>query len=220
MSKVSGIYLGTAATMNLGLGFIPSYFRMMNLNDFIAVEWFLNGGAYGTSKAYYGVSVAAAGDTAAITSAAYGVVPYKGGDVITTASTTYLVRDDRDQRASYSSTSPATTFTVGTISGNQGNFDHEVHTDTVGPGSKICINGEWFEILTMGSNGEAANETDLDALPTGAAVGSVYPVSKITSRYGWLSAPKGVTMPRGVTIGASNVAHTGYPVKFWATDDY
>jgi hypothetical protein len=208
MKKFIGIVKATTATLNVGLGFIPRKVRVTNLTDLTEHLYATDMRAGVLAETHYGVSRAKAGDLAAVTTAAAGIVPYAGGTLLTAASTTCLVRNDKDQRADgATSTTPISTFTVGSTSNKTGNFNVDVSSSgVVGAGSVIIIKGvEYYivAVVTDGSTGGAANEVTLSDLPAGAVAGSVYSVDKIRSRFDLTGAPSGTVMPNGITIGAS-----------------
>jgi len=199
----SGIVKATAATLYVGLGGIPRRLRITNLTDRTSLRWSRDFRAGVLAETHYGISRAAAGDEAAITTAAGGVIPYSGGDKMTAASTAYVVANDKDQRGAYDSNAPISTFTIGSVANLTGNFDVEASTSFVGPGSVIVVGDIETYVVAMTSNGESANETTLAALPTGAVAGASFAVKRLASRYNWTGAGKGVVIPAGICIGAS-----------------
>jgi hypothetical protein len=206
MKKFIGICKATAATLNVELGFIPRKVRVTNLTDLTEHLYATDMRAGVLAETHYGVSRAKAGDLAAVTTAAAGIVPYAGGTLLTAASTTCVSRDDKDKRDAYGVA--ISTFTVGSVANKTGNFDVEASTAYVGPGAIVIIKGVEYYVTRMDSNGEQANETYLNDLPAGAAAGSVFSVDKIRSRWDLVGAPKGaVTLP-GITIGASCTVNT------------
>lgn len=201
--KFIGIIKATTATLNVGLGFIPRKVRVTNLTDLTEHIYATDMRAGVLAETHYGISRAKAGDLAAVTTAAAGIIPYAGGTLLTAASTTCLERNDEDQRGTYNPNSPITTFTVGSVANKTGNFNVEASTAVVGAGSIVIIKGVEYYVVAMTSNGEAANEVTLNDLPAGAVAGSVFSVDKIRSRFDLIGAASGkVTLP-GFTLGAS-----------------
>lgn len=203
MNKFIGIIKATTATLNVGLGFIPRKVRVTNLTDRTELVYARDMRAGVLAETHHGISRAAAGDLAAVTTAAAGILPYAGGTLLTAASTTCLVRNDKDQRGTYNANSPITSFTVGSVANKTGNFNVEASTAVVGAGSVVVIKGVEYYVVAMTSNGEAANEVTLNDLPAGAVAGSVLSVDKIRSRFDLVGAPAGVVTPAGFVLGAS-----------------
>jgi hypothetical protein len=203
MKKFIGIVKGTAATLNVCLGFKPRKVRVTNLTDLTELVFATDMRAGVLAETHYGISRAKAGDLAAITTAAAGVVPYVGGTLLSAASTTCLVRNDKDQRGAYNANAPISTFTIGSVANKTGNFNVEASTDVVGAGSVVVIKGVEYYVVAMTSNGESANEVTLNAVPAGAVAGAVFSVDKIRSRFDLVGAPAGVVTPDGFTLGAS-----------------
>jgi hypothetical protein len=203
MKKFIGIVKGTVATLNVELGFIPRKVHVTNLTDRTEHLWGTDMRAGVLAETHYGLSRAANGTLAVVTSAATGIVPYVGGTLLTAASTTCVSRDDKDKRGAYNTEAPITSFTVGSVANKTGNFDVEASTSFVGPGAIVVIKGVEYYVVAMTSNGEQANEVTLNDLPAGSVAGSVFSVDKIRSRYDLVGSPSGhVTLP-GITIGAS-----------------
>lgn len=203
MNKFIGIIKATAATLNVCLGFIPRKVRVTNLTDLTEHIYATDMRAGVLAETHYGVSRAKAGDLAAVTTAAAGIVPYAGGTLLSAASTTCLVRNDKDQRGAYNANAPISTFTIGHVANKTGNFNVEASTAVVGAGSVVVIKGVEYYVVAMTSNGEAANEVTLNDIPAGAVAGSVFSVDKIRSRFDLIGAPAGVVTLPGITIGAS-----------------
>lgn len=201
--KFQGIVKATAATLNVCLGFKPRKVRVTNLTDLTETIYATDMRAGVLAETHYGVSRAKAGDLAAITTAAAGIVPYAGGTLLAAASTTCLVRNDKDQRGTYNANSPITKFTVGSVANKTGNFNVEASTAVVGAGSVVIIKGVEYYVVAMTSNGEQANEVTLNDLPAGAVAGSVFSVDKIRSRFDLVGGVAGVVTPDGFTLGAS-----------------
>lgn len=197
------IVKATNATMYLGFGFKPRHVRILNLTDRTGLEFATDFRAGVLAETHYGISRAAAGDLAAITTEAAGLALYAGGDVMSAASTAYHKRDDKDRRAAYDSNAPITSFTIGSVANKTGNFNVEAHTTYVGPGAIVIIGGQEFVVVAMTSNGEQANEVTLASVPDGAVAGKVYAVDKIRGRYDLVGAVAGDVIPAGITIGAS-----------------
>lgn len=219
MNKFIGIIKGTAATLNVSLGFIPRKVTIRNLTTLTGHIYASDMVAGVLAETHYGVSQAAAGDVAAVTTAAAGIVPYAGGTLLSAASTTCLVRNDKDQRGAYNPNAPITSFTIGSVANKTGNFNVEASTDVVGAGSIVIIGGKEFRVVAMTSNGEAANEVTLNDVPAGAVAGAVFPVAKIRSRFDLVGAPAGVVTGAGFTLGASATVNSNGGVLLIEAED-
>lgn len=217
--KFQGIVKGTAATLNVCLGFIPRKVEIRNLTTLTGIKWATDMRAGILAETQNGVSVAAAGDVAAITTAAAGIVPYVGGTLLTAASTTCVARNDKDQRGAYNANVPISTFTIGSVANKTGNFNVEASTDVVGAGSVVIIKGVEYYVVAMTSNGQEANEVTMNDVPAGAVAGAVFSVDKIRSRYDLVGAPAGVVTPAGFTLGASATVNSSGGVLLVEAED-
>ena len=196
--RISGTFNGTGADVYLCIGFVPDWVHLWNVEATTPLEvvWnvdmqrsaeFCDGfefqwhGTFGSSdatplttgngiKTYYGGKTLASGDV--------GTTTYGEG--------VYLKPDNRDYR--YTSTdSPfgvgdATTTTVTTwtlYSGYGGHFDYPVTKTYIDEGSRICIDGRWYSINAISSNGELTNEVTLSN--TGVASGNIQFISGMYS---------------------------------------
>lgn len=197
MQKAFGTFKFTNAALRIGVGFKPLKIEVTNLTDRTGHVWAASMALSADNVEKFGLSLAAAGTRGAVASAAYGITPYAGGDLMSAASASYLVRDEADKRDAYDSVNKITAWTLDVAATYKGHFDDEASTTYIGPGAKVVIDGVEYEIRAMTSNGEQSEEVTLDrAAPSGR-------VSRLTSRYDFAGAPKGVVIPRGFTIGAS-----------------
>ena len=219
MNKFIGIIKGTAATLNVSLGFIPRKVTIRNLTTLTGHLYAADMVAGVLAETHYGVSQAAAGDVAAVTTAAAGVIPYVGGTLLSAASTTCLSRNDKDQRGAYNANAPITAFTIGSVANKTGNFNVEASSDLVGPGSIVIIGGKEFRVVAMTSNGQEANEVTLNDIPAGAVAGSVFPVAKIRSRFDLVGSPAGVVTGPGFTLGANATVNSNGGVLLVEAED-
>ena len=198
------IVKGTAATLTLGLGYIPSRVLIENLTDRTALEWGPDNLHVAANR--YGVSIAAAGTRGAVGAAVNGIVPYAGGDKMTAASTQYVVRNMADQKAvDVAAGLAVSSFTIDTAANYTGHFNCDVTGATIGPGSRITFSGDGkvyrITALTAGQ-GIASDEVTLDANPC-ANGGTVKYVSKIWPMFDYRGAAAGKVIPAGIEVGAS-----------------
>lgn len=177
--RIGGTFNATGADMYICLGFIPDFITIWNLEDTARVKLEWNKGMMGAAEAVEGFEVTAATQTAAANTKGTGVLPYYGGKVLssTDAGTTtfgegvYLKRDNYDYRRVNSAskgivgdavTEDINLWTLGSSTNNTGNLNGGGVTGTyIGEGSPICIDGKWYTIVGLSSNGEAANEVTL-----------------------------------------------------------
>jgi len=197
-------FLGTAATMYLGLGAVPRRLVIENLITGLApVRW--NEGMLADTATAGGIIDAAGTHTPQ--TAAQGVVPYLGGDVITTLSNNYkldpLARSDLSSNLKGS----ATKFYMDTASAGTGHLD-AAPASGAGQGSRIVL--AWRD---LGGNVQQyqgrisyVNTTYLTAdyvglspsCPTIPATGA--DVIYIGTQYDLVAAAVGMVMPAGVKL--------------------
>jgi len=205
--RIAGTFNGTGAALYLGIGFIPDYVRVENLESasMETIEWSRHMARaadlkYGRQTSLVPLStVVGTANYAALTSV--GVTEYLGGDLITSASTAYLVRDPAwDKRDAYSTGNAITKWTLDTAGNRTGHFDKEASTTYVGEGSEVWIQHPHshrparYRIEAMTSNGEATDEVTLNiAAPSGIVVA-------LGPMYDYKGAAAGVTMPPGFAL--------------------
>ena len=195
MSKIKGIFNGSAAARYLGLGFIPKKVVIRNLDNATRYEINWDEDMQRSVTCFKG-ELLTDGVPAELTSA--GVTPYVGGDVITSAAATYLMPADQveayagDMRR-YSTVAPSE-WTL-TNSGNRtGKLDIAINTTYVNVGSKICIDNRWYGIVALSNDGDADDDITLDqAAPSCEVTGIRY-------RYDFVNAPAGMLMPAGIYL--------------------
>lgn len=208
MLHAHGTFNGTGAAITIGIGFIPDWVMVRNLEDgdLAKMEWNIHmtraletaeGILTYTGTTYRQEDARVDGDN--------GITIYRGGDVMTAASTTYLVRDDADYRTSVTY-GTITTWTFGTGT-RTGNWNVEADTTYVGEGSRIYVQEDvgkackWAAVNALTSNGEAANEVTLnEAVSTGT-------ILRLTGMYDYRGAANGVKIPAGFTINNTDVVN-------------
>lgn len=187
--KVTGTCIATAATLTIGCGFKPDRVKIRNVTDKTELAWDVKE----VNGSLYGMTVAAAGDKAAASTAAYGVAVYEGEGPLATASTVKVVRDETDRKGSI------TSFVIDTAANKTGHWDAACNTTYVGIGSRMVIGGKTYTVTALTSTGAAANQVTLDANPPNTTSA----VSKIFNKVDFIGAAAGVPIPAGFTIGAS-----------------
>lgn len=203
MQVVSGTFNGIgAAITGVGIGFIPDKVEFFNIESTVAehIIWCRN-----FRNAVCGGGMRAMDDNDDVWSeiaCGSGIRPYDGGDVVTAAqysSSDFLYKDpDPDKRAD-GATGTITTFTMDTPASLTGHFDQETVSTIVDVGSMVCIDGRWYTIMALTSNGEQANEVTLDRLPKN----TIGEVTALTGAYDWIVAPAGTRMPAGFAVDVS-----------------
>jgi hypothetical protein len=205
---------GTGAVVYLCLGVVPDAVQIRALEDgdcgqlvwdkaMLRAAECVAGILYGTGTTY----IAGANKTVGT-----GIEPYKGGDIMTAAlqtSTTYgegvylavdPIEDYRTVGANVSGESIGK-WTLGSSSNKTGNFDKEASTTYIGEGSRVKIDGIWYTVMAMSSNGEAANEVTLNqAAPSGT-------IQQITGMYDLAPLAIGKVAPAGVKLSMTAVVN-------------
>lgn len=208
MKFAHGTFDGTGAALYIGIGFLPDWVYIQNLENAELAQYFWNihmERALETAQGFRHYT-AAGSLLDPLVVADLGIVPYEGGDVMTANSTVYLVRDDADYRTS-TTYGTIHTWTLGSSANRTGNWNVECDTTYVGEGSRIYIEEEighavkWAAVNALTSNGEAANEVTLSrAVKSGK-------ILKITGMYDYRGALNGVRIPAGFGFLATSVGN-------------
>jgi len=211
MKKYGGIYIGTGAVLNIGLGFEPDFVRLYNGGEAEGdiIEWdrtmqrldLTFGGRFQS---------ALAGDESLLTQD-NGIMLYRGGTRIVTPSSAYiipavLVATYAGNMAAKGTGATLSKWTLGSLANATGNWNAECNTTYVGVGSEIWIRPDADQdvvlrrtITALTSNGDQANEVTLDQA---AGTGVIERVSYLAD---FVQAPAGFVMPAGITI--NDVTH-------------
>lgn len=238
MRMVTGTFNGTGAAVYLCVGFIPSKVRIWDMEtatNSYSLDW---SDAMRSAEMVAGIEdkVVIADFTGVRdyrTASDGGVVPYEGGDLLTSSNQTtssygegvYLGWDNADYRQSSSygyTDAPIDTWTLGSSSNRTGNFNDDVPSSgsRIGEGSRILIEEnaglrKWavIEAVTAGQ-GEAANEVTLSrSISSGK-------VRFISGMYSLAPIAVGKTTPAGIYMADTNVsvdnAMTGF--EMWLAD--
>lgn len=220
MSKtIRATFLGTGATLYLGLGGVPRFVRLTNpqsVGDTQIITWTPDHAALAAAKG--GVAWGSGGAStfaAAVLTPANGIAPYIGGDAITSASTAYqqLVSGETgiDPASPLGDTSlggdlrarggtAITKWTLGNSTNFTGNFDQVLNTTLCGVGSMVEIEDyttraiQRAYITALTSTGAAANQVTLDRAISGGWV------RFIGYKYGFGAVPAGYTMQAGIIV--------------------
>lgn len=212
---ISGTFNGTGAALYIGIGFIPDWVKIVNMEDTINswVEWnkhmnrvgeHLEGREFYTGTTYQQLAELTFGT---------GIRPYHGGDKMSAASTAYLVKDDANY--AYSTTyGQIDTWTLDTAATPSGHFNLEADTTYVGIGSQVTIDGYEYGITAMTSNGELTDEVTLsEAAPAGE-------ITKISRMYDYVGAAKDAIIPAGFKINATTVINVSGEMCYFEAGMY
>ena len=196
----AGKFTGADAIMNIGLGGIPDWVRIRNLAaDFGLIEWSKHMCAL--ACILEGIKTTDNSGTPMVDELTYGtgVKPYHGGDLIATPAATNIVPLSLCAAAYHGDMRGKTgtllnTWTLGSAANRTGSWNAECDTTYIGAGSRIMIDGKWYHIIALTSNGEQANEVTLDQpAPSGT-------IDRIEFKHDLYNAPAGLVMPAGITL--------------------
>jgi hypothetical protein len=197
---VAGTYNGVGSAIYIGFGFVPDWVKIWAIDNAASyyIEWNFNMLRSPAALCPGGlVRTAATGDVTELTTA--GVEQYDGGDIMSAASTTYLVADDKDYRTS-TTYGTISKWTLGSSTNKTGNWDVEADTNYVGAGSKITIREDVTQkvfnvaVNALTSNGEQANEVTLTkAVKSGT-------ILRLSRLYDFVGAAKGAIIPAGIYL--------------------
>jgi hypothetical protein len=207
MKRVGGTFNGTGAALYLGIGFVPDWVKVWNMEDGDAARLVWNRNMQRSAEMTEGLLQADDNDTApdprTVTDG--GIRPfYSNGTTVTSASTSYLVLDDDDYRES-DTYGTIDTWTLDTSANRTGHFNLEADTTYIGEGSIIRIRetmGQQIEeaaIVALTSNGEQADEVTLSRAVTS---GDVLFIGRM---YDYVGASANTVIPDGFSIHATDV---------------
>ena len=208
MQMVHGTFLGTGATIYIGLGFVPDYVELFNLADIERVEYWSNL-KRGTGIAYEEGIANADGAGDADLALAAGVAPYLGGYAVETANEAYAVHTDCDQRGSGTTGAKVKRWTLDTVADKSGHFDINIGAEVLA-GSEVVIDGVSYWIILKANDGDAADDIDLNAA---APNGRVDYIGKALS---FTACPAGRTMPAGFSLPSGNMNTDAQQIVFRA----
>jgi len=179
LRRIGGVFNGTGADLYLGIGFVPDWVTIWNLEgtQVIRLDW--NIGMMRSAEIVEGIQFTGADVAAAALTKGTGLLPYFGGDMLTATQAgivtygegVYLKWDNVDYRH-YSGNSPhclgdavavdIDSWILDTAANNTGHFNEDVAGTYVGEGSKIIIDGKVYTIVALtATEGEAADEVTL-----------------------------------------------------------
>lgn len=209
---VAGTFNGTGAALTLGIGFIPDFVRIYNIEDasLASLLWSKHCRSIEQEEGRLIQRITDSGTLGAanltVLANGAGVSPYLGGDLMAAASTVYLVKDDRDfaKNPVGGGTGIITAWTRG--GARTGMWDKGCDTTFVGEGSQMIVregvgNGKIYEarIVALTADGDAANQVTLDR-----DIGSG-DVLQIGGMFDYRGAAANALIPAGFTINATSV---------------
>jgi len=182
---VSGTFNGTGADLYVCIGFVPDFVKLFTTEttDEERVFWSIN--RRGT-ETIQGISIDDDGTVAPDTYAT-GVAVYRGGDIVSSASTVYIHKDPNPDKRSAGTGATIDTWTLDTSGNRSGHWNDVCNTTYVGEGSRICIDGIWYTVISVSSNGEQSDEVVLNEA---AASGTI---EALTGMYDYLGMSSGRT---------------------------
>ena len=211
MRVVAGNCRGTGAVLNVCIGFVPDWVKILNYDDDAALSPYAHWNKYFSTDAEiegYGGTWDAA--LLALYTQAGGIQPYYGGvlmDSTTQPSVVYghanvdcVTWDDRDYRyktgegphsLADSAGDTIDTWSTDTAASYTGSFNADSTGTYIGIGSEICIDNDWYHIVTFSTSSATADAVELNLVPTrpGGRTLTSARISKITGKYGTCGFP-------------------------------
>ena len=209
MNYTRKTYLGSAGVMYLGLGTVPARVRITNLtNGTWHFEW--NNGMLANAASAGGIlTVTTAGPVPQ--TQAQGLVPYLGGDIVTSKTAAQIVDPGARADITYASNlkGNATKFVMDTAANGTGHFNVATGTTGYGVGSPITLS--WRDdagmsrtkngrINALTSTGLTADYVGIDLPFDGTLPSTGADIVYIGPQYDLVQAPVGVVMPAGVKL--------------------
>lgn len=203
---VRGIFNGTGAIANIGIGFIPTYVKLWNLTEatnLYQIAEYEKGMKYALKdEEGYTVAIAAAAAAASDLTTAGGIKPYLGGDK-GDGTETYLIADPTPDKRASGAGDEINTWTLDTPGNRTGHWNAVCSLtvpNQVGVGSIIKIDSgagmKEYHIQALSSNGEVANEVTLNiAAPSGR-------IGFLGGIHTFVQCPSTLYVPAGFTIAA------------------
>jgi len=160
-------------------------------------------------------------DDGAITPDTYqtGIQIYRGGDIITASTTpstsTCYVRDPDPDKRDAGTGETIDTWTLDNSSNRTGHWNDVCSTTYVGMGSRINIDGLWYSITALTSNGE---DTDEVTLGEAAPSGTIY---ALHGMYDYIAISANKPAPPGFWIDSdSNLLNATSEIAFFEAGCY
>ena len=205
LRQVSGTFDGTGADLYILLGFEPDWVKIMSLEttDEERNIWNRN---MRSSEMFGGISIDDDGTISPVTIGA-GIAPYAGGDLIAAASTVYLEKVSKDQRAAGSG-GVTSRWISDTPASMTGHFNNPINTTYVGEGSIVRIGREAAPgrdeavITAITSDGDA---TDNVTLSKSLGTNEVLYIGRM---YDYWGVPAGTVTKAGFFLDSTAAVNT------------
>ena len=226
---ISGTFNGTGAALYLGIGFLPDFVNIFNLEDSVlaALKWSKHCRSKEQEEGRLIQGITDTGTTGlsnlTVLANGAGVAPYYGGDKMTAASTAYLVKDDLDYAKNPKSggTGKILTWAMDTPGSRTGHWDQGCDTTYVGEGSRMILresvgNGKIYEvrITALTNDGNATDEVEISK---NVGAGDVLRIGRM---YDYAGAASGVVIPEGFAINATSVINVSGELCFFEAGTY
>lgn len=197
--RVSGTFnTPSSGDLYICVGFIPDWVVVKNTettNEETQL-WSVN---FRSAEMIGGQDIDDDGAVSPVTVAA-GIAPYRGKHLVTSAEATagtYIAQDPSPDKRASGAGAEIDTWTLGSSANRTGNWNAVCSTTYVGEGSRICIDGLWYTVTAVTSNGEQANEVTLnEAAPSGT-------IEFIGGMYDFISLTAGKVTPEGFWIDST-----------------
>lgn len=218
-SRIAFTVDATGADMYLCMGFIPDWVHIRNLDDATNMEELFWSRMLREPESVQGIVLKTTTDVDKEAIAeTLGVEPYYGGHVVTAAESaaeTYFVPDPVPDKRSTGTGSTIDTWTLGSAANRTGNFNDvaditgSVTRSPVGIGSRMNVDGRWYTIMVLSSNGEAANEVEVaEAAPPSGSI--LY----LSGRFDFVSADANQITRQGIKLDANHALNTDADTLF------
>ena len=199
MKIVAGTFFlaSTSADTCICCGFIPDWVKVYSMNGNEELQhWSIHMMRHGDTVG--GIDIDDAGAVGAVAVDA-GIKIHRGGHIVTASeysAAMYNIKDDLDYSKEANIGAAYDEINAWTLhSAYTGHWNNPCDTTYVGVGSRICIDGLWYVVTALTSNGELTNEVTLSE--TGVASGTI---ECITNMYDYKAAVAGTVTPAGFYI--------------------
>jgi hypothetical protein len=234
--KVAGTFNGTGAAVYICCGFVPDYVRIISLEDgdIPQLEWFKQMRAAEMSHGLHLVESTSATQQDARTAGDGGILPYPGGDLLTTITQTsvgygegvYLGWDHKnyalDEQYGYAS-DPLITWTLDTLGNRTGhaNDDSIATVARIGEGSLILIEEDstkrfkWATVEVWAA-GNGAGDDEI-TLSEAVASGKIHFISGM---YSMAPIPVGNVAPAGFKVEMTSDLNANDEIQMFIAESF
>jgi len=222
MKIISGTFNGTAATLHVGIGFIPDWVKIWNIEDgdglAVALEWSRNMRSIEQPE---GILLDSTNKRTELTYG-NGVTIYRGSPAgFSSAQTAYIARDPSPNKVAANTDEDAIdTWTLDTPGSRTGSWADDCNTTYVGEGSRIAIRQNsndriyWATVLAMTNEGADDDEVTLDEdIQTGR-------IEYLQGMYDYLGVKANVEVPEGFVINETSVLNVSGEMCMFEAGSY